>query len=430
MSSNASFDRDLRAWLDEKAGQQQPDYLGEALARTSAVSQRKRWSSLQWWLPTESTRNLLATPLPVTVRLLIVGLLILALVGVIAAGALLRRPAPPFGPAGNGLLALANPEVILIADADGTNQRVLVDVKDGVESLTWSPDGTKLAFRTLGPATREPTVMVVNRDGSGLIDVTPGMSLGGYDEAISWSPDSTRLAIPSPGETGGRLIVANADGSNARALEVADGPANVHAAAWSPDGEWIAFVGSTLEATKTGLYLVRPDGSQAHLIGAVAPDSHGGPPQWAPDPSVSRLVFADAKGGIVMYDAATGQDERLSRAGDWPSWSPDASQVAWWSNGILVGEVSGLLAGASPRLLVSVFESCRSIGRPVKSTPCGPPVWSPDGTRIFAVDLSAKAVVALSVDGSQPPITIVLPPGTELNPIGSAAWQRVARFPW
>jgi hypothetical protein len=56
-------------------------------------------------------------------------------------------------------------------------------------------------------------------------------------------------------------------------------------------------------------------------------------------------------------------------------------------------------------------------------------MWSPDGTRIFAPDVAGKAIVALSVDGSEPTITIDLPPGTELNPVNSASWQRTS-LPW
>jgi Tol biopolymer transport system component len=427
MTSNVSFDRDLRRWLDEKAGQRLPDYLDEVLELTAGASQRKRWSSLEWWLPLDSMRGLIATPLPATVRLVVVALAILALVGIVLVGAGLRRSAPPFGLAGNGVLAIANPEAILIADADGMNRRLLVAAKDGVESLTWSPDGTKLAFRTLSPITREPTVMVVDRDGSALIDATPGMAIVGFDQGISWSPDSTRLVVPSPDEDRGRLIVANADGSGARALDLQGGPRAIAAAAWSPNGEWIALVASYTGSSGLGLHLVRPDGSGDRFVGRVAPDSHGGPPTWAPDRDVERLLYIGEDGGVALYDASDGRHDRLSAPGNWPSWSPDGTEIAWWADGILVGNVDALLAGGSPRRLITVSGSCADRGRSRTNTPCGPPTWSPDGTRIYAPDISTKAVVALSVDGSQPPITIVLPPGTELNPIGSASWQRVAR---
>jgi Tol biopolymer transport system component len=364
------------------------------------------------------------------VRLAILALL-LTLVGVVVAGSLLRRPTPPFGLAGNGVLAIANPEAILIADADGSNQRVLVDAKEGVESLIWSPDGTKLAFRSLSPISRKPAVMVVDRDGTNLVDVTRGFAIGGYDEAPSWSPDGRRLVIPSPG-VGGELVLASADGSGARSIELAGGPRAVVAVAWSPDGGWISFVGTEVGSGAMAVHRIRPEGTGEKLIARVASDSNGGPPQWAPDPTVRKLVFVAPDASIQVYDLAAGRFDRLSASGGWPSWSPDASQVAWWDSGIVIGDVAELVAGGASRQLIAASASCTDPRQAASSTPCGPPTWSPDGKWIFAPDISTKAVVALSVDGSQPPIKIVLPQGTELNPIGSAAWQRVASswWPW
>jgi hypothetical protein len=100
--------------------------------------------------------------------------------------------------------------------------------------------------------------------------------------------------------------------------------------------------------------------------------------------------------------------------------------VAWWDDGILLGGVNELVAGGAPRALVSSTANCPTRGVPASSTPCGPPTWSPDGEWIVTTDISGKAVVTVRVDGSQPPVMTLLPPGTELNPIGSAAWQRVA----
>jgi WD40 repeat protein len=429
MTSDVSFERELRTFLDEKAGHAAPSYVAEVLVRTAVTSQRKRWSSLGWWLPLHSVRGFLPTPAPATLRFVLVALLVLALLGAFVAGALLRRSAPPFGPASNGVIAIANPTAILIADADGSNQRVLVEAEDGVESLSWSPDGTKLAFRSLSPTTGQPAVMVVNQDGTNLADVTPGVPVGGYDEAVAWSPDSLLLAIPSPGD-GPRLIVANADGSGALALDLEIGARSVDAAAWSPDGQWIAVAASGQSARGLALYLVRPDGSGARFVAALAEDSHGGPPQWAADPAISRLLFVDVDGGISSYDLPTDRLHRLSVSGNWPSWSPDATKIAWWDRGILVGDVVDLRAGGSPTRLVTVVRRCPARSREASSMPCGPPIWSPDGTRILAPDVSGKAIVALSADGSQPPITIALPPGTELNPTGSATWQRIARSWW
>jgi WD40-like Beta Propeller Repeat len=432
MTSNVSFDRDLRAFLDDKAGTQLPDYLAEVLLKTTISRQRKRWSSLQWWLPLDSIRVSGLTTSPAVLRVVLVTLLALALIGVALIAGAFRPPAPPFGPAGNGVLAIANPAAILVADADGRNQRLLIDAPDGVEGLTWSPAGTKLAFRTLSPVTRLPTIMVIDHNGSNLIDATPGLDLAGLDEVISWSPDSTQFVVPSPDAGGGRLIVANADGSGARALALAGGPRSVVSAAWSPDGAWIAFMASVVSSTDVGLHFIRPDGSGERFALPSAPTAQGGAPVWAPDPDIRRLLYVSADGEIVLYDDSIedGVAVGLADSGMWPSWSPDATQVAWWHEGIFIVNVDshGLRPGESPRPLMAFGGICPERTRVRTGIACGPPAWSPDGTRIFATDVAGKAIVVLSVDGSQPPITIDLPPGTELNPVNSTSWQRIAQL--
>ncbi|MBK7896964.1 MAG: PD40 domain-containing protein [Anaerolineaceae bacterium] len=62
-----------------------------------------------------------------------------------------------------------------------------------------------------------------------------------------------------------------------------DGVFNDGNAAWSPDGEWIAF-GRRLAGTNTGrqLWLMRPDGSEARPLTEDI-SLHFGPPSWSPD---------------------------------------------------------------------------------------------------------------------------------------------------
>ena len=62
MTRNERFDRTVSDWLDDEAGHRVPDYLGEVLARTTRTRQRPAWSSLERWLPMQTTLRLAPVP--------------------------------------------------------------------------------------------------------------------------------------------------------------------------------------------------------------------------------------------------------------------------------------------------------------------------------------------------------------------------------
>jgi Tol biopolymer transport system component len=78
-------------------------------------------------------------------------------------------------------------------------------------------------------------VIVVNADGSGLVNVTHG---GGADRAPACSPDGTRIAFER--RAGNKdLYIASADGSEL--LRLTDLPSTEFAPTWSPDGEHLVL---------------------------------------------------------------------------------------------------------------------------------------------------------------------------------------------
>ena len=84
------------------------------------------------------------------------------------------------------------------------------------------------------------------------------------------------------------------------------------------------------------------------------------------------------------------------------------------------------MGGTAAGLLIAGPAYCTDLDQPIRAIPCGPPVWSPDGTRVFAPSGPGTTVVVVSVDGSGGADSHPAQSGAELNPIGSTAWQRVA----
>ena len=78
-------------------------------------------------------------------------------------------------------------------------------------------------------------------------------------------------------------MLSNSDERPQSRLLSIDGAFNDGNAAWSPDGQWIAF-GRRLASTNTGrqLWLMRADGSEARALTDNL-SVHFGPPSWSPD---------------------------------------------------------------------------------------------------------------------------------------------------
>jgi Tol biopolymer transport system component len=203
------------------------------------------------------------------------------------------------------------PRALMVANADGADERVLVPTTDrrfaaswgpaGLVSVTrdgrtellrpqegtvvrtaaipedpsWSPDGRLAAYST----GRE--LRVVKADGTGAHVVAASHRLGWVSPG-EWSPDSTRLtyAIDLPRPLHEALEVVRADGTGRRRLKTAP---FIGAGAWAPNGRAVVLVAQG-DLRRPGryepprLFVVRLDGSRPRLLVR----GHAGGPEWSP----------------------------------------------------------------------------------------------------------------------------------------------------
>ena len=166
-----------RDWLDEQAGHGVPGYLDEVLARTTRTRQRPAWSSLERWLPMQTTLRF--APVPRVAWLLVVIALLAALgVAVLCAGSRTRKLPPPFGPARNGaiLYGATDNDIYRLDPVSGAATALIAgSTSDSAPRL--SPDGTRLLFlrdATPDPATdgKIATIMVASADGTSVRPLT------------------------------------------------------------------------------------------------------------------------------------------------------------------------------------------------------------------------------------------------------------------
>ena len=171
MTARSDFNGVISDWLDEQVGRGAPDYLDDVLSRTTRTRQRPAWSSLERWLPVQTTLRL--APVPRLAWLLVVVALIAALgVAVLAVGSRHRQLPPPFGLARNGavLYGGSDGDIHKLDPATGATSTLVAGASG--DSVPWlSPDGTRFLFlRDSVPNAdtggKAATIMVADDDGS------------------------------------------------------------------------------------------------------------------------------------------------------------------------------------------------------------------------------------------------------------------------
>jgi len=204
--------------------------------------------------------------------------------------------------------------------SEGSDFRLLDGVQDDTLNLSctvFSPDGIRLACS--GYSDIEDALFTVRAsDGGGLRRLT---DTGG--QPSDYSPDGEQIVFlgedadaGSGSDESGTLFVVGADGTNLREITEPNSVLAYSYAAWSPDGEWIVFIGA-----EGSLGLVHPDGSGLRSIpleSELGIDATGGA-TWSPDGQ--WIAFSALHGGGENPDLFIVQTDgsELQQVTDTPS---------------------------------------------------------------------------------------------------------------
>ncbi len=172
------------------------------------------------------------------------------------------------------------------------------DVQNFQGAIAIAPDASRLAFPVKKPPWKNPRVDIH------VIDLKTGVermhpATGRHSNIhLSWSPDGRRIVYntsPMTFSEGARKYspeILILDLETGRSTKVADGVKP----AWSPSGEWIAYIHLEKEyipdrknanaweevIRSIRLMSVRPDGTDAKVLRELK-TSLAGPPVWSPD---------------------------------------------------------------------------------------------------------------------------------------------------
>ena len=232
----------LAGRLADLAATSYPEYVDDVLALTATRRRRPIWMFPGRWLPFRPPSVAPAIRAIPVGSLLIVTLLILAIIAAIIYVGSSHRTPSPFGLASNGRIAydrngdiygvdpatgdqvaivtgsendgfplfsrqgdrivffraIGDARLLFVADASGTGQIQIGGPYDGVDSVTWWPDGALIAVGYGIPAA--PAIDLVRTDGTGSVRLDIGSGI----EQPEWRPPDGRqlLVVPGPPSVG------------------------------------------------------------------------------------------------------------------------------------------------------------------------------------------------------------------------------------
>ena len=229
---------------------------------------------------------------------------------------------------------------IFIMNADGTGEKRLSDVKNGIECFVISPDGNKIVYGS--------PIDDFNQKDEELFKDLPKTTGRVVDDLMYKHWDEWVTQIPHP------FVADFSESGIANAIDIMEGEpfecpmrpfSGADAFAWSPDSKSLVYVSRKLKgkdyafSTDSNLYLYNLEDKSTKCLteGMVGYDTD---PAFSPDGSklawlsMPTAKYESDKKRLMVMDCGSGQITDLTENWDyWPeeiAWSPDGNSI-WFA---------------------------------------------------------------------------------------------------
>lgn len=245
---------------------------------------------------------------------------------------------------------------------------------------SWSPGGTRIAFRVIGAS--EP---------DGIYIISPGggrsrriIKTEGLRDPIAWSPDSKRITFSAAYRGNLDIVSYGFDGALS---QITSHEGSDTSLSWSPDGREIVFCSDRTGRREIWIKNVA-GGSLTQLT------TDGGNKHPCFSPGGDHIAWVREREGLYIYDRAIGAVTRArapSNVSFRPAWSPDGGFLAvtgqdWESTDVYIVTADG---GNTVLFTKTVRHESQ-------------PAWHPDGAAIATITRSGSASELSVLTGIEP----------------------------
>ncbi|MBU3724106.1 MAG: Tol-Pal system protein TolB [Burkholderiaceae bacterium] len=216
---------------------------------------------------------------------------------------------------------------LVVSDSDGQNTQVALRSKEPIISLSWSPDGTRLAYVSFEERNNiNKPIVYVHTLATGRRTIVANEK--GSNSSPAWSPDGKRLAVVLTRDGNSQIYTVNADGSGLRRVTRTQGIDTEPT--FTPNGSEIYFTSD--RGGSAQIYRVSAEGGEAKRV------TFGGPfnarPQISPDgKNMAYIARRDKNFRVAVMDLASKQETLVSQGpkDDSPSFAPNSRWVIYSS---------------------------------------------------------------------------------------------------